>query len=159
MTPRLLAAAAALWALLLPAAAYAASGPHGSGASRTFALAIYTFGSAICHQRVERSFHLFGVPLAVCARCTGIYVGAALTAAMFVGAELVSAPCRAEARSAPARHARVMLLLGVLPTVLTLVYEWTTGIMPSNIIRAAAGVVLGAAVALVVLKSVKNQVN
>jgi hypothetical protein len=33
-----------------------------------------------------------------------------------------------------------------LPTALTLAYEWTTGIMPSNWIRALAGVPLGAAV-------------
>jgi uncharacterized membrane protein len=31
----------------------------------------------ICHQRPERSFWLFGAPVAVCARCLGIYLGAA----------------------------------------------------------------------------------
>lgn len=29
----------------------------------------------VCHQIPERSFHLFGEPLAACARCTGLYVG------------------------------------------------------------------------------------
>ncbi len=32
----------------------------------------------VCHQRPERSFWLFGAPVAVCARCLGIYVGAAI---------------------------------------------------------------------------------
>lgn len=38
----------------------------------TFAYLIFT---PICHQIPSRSFHLFGQPLAVCARCLGIYFG------------------------------------------------------------------------------------
>lgn len=34
--------------------------------------------SLVCHQRPERSFWLFGAPIAVCARCLGIYLGAAI---------------------------------------------------------------------------------
>jgi uncharacterized membrane protein len=36
---------------------------------------IWLFFGATCHQMAERSFHLFGHPFAVCARCTGIYFG------------------------------------------------------------------------------------
>ncbi|MGC2108508.1 MAG: DUF2085 domain-containing protein [Candidatus Korobacteraceae bacterium] len=32
----------------------------------------------VCHQRPERSFWIFGAPVAVCARCLGIYLGAAI---------------------------------------------------------------------------------
>ena len=32
----------------------------------------------ICHQRPDRSFWMFGAPLAVCARCLGIYLGTAI---------------------------------------------------------------------------------
>jgi uncharacterized membrane protein len=32
----------------------------------------------ICHQRPERSFWIFGAPIAVCARCLGIYLGATI---------------------------------------------------------------------------------
>jgi len=32
----------------------------------------------VCHQRPERSFVLFGSCVAVCARCLGIYLGAAM---------------------------------------------------------------------------------
>jgi hypothetical protein len=43
-------------------------------------------------------------------------------------------------------HARRLLIVALLPTAFTLVYEWTTGAMPANWIRAFAGVPLGAAV-------------
>lgn len=29
--------------------------------------------SRVCHQQLDRTIHLQGVPLAVCSRCTGIY--------------------------------------------------------------------------------------
>ncbi|MEP7340549.1 MAG: DUF2085 domain-containing protein [Acidobacteriota bacterium] len=40
-----------------------------------WALIIYRGLSGICHQIPDRSFHLHGFPLAVCSRCTGIYIG------------------------------------------------------------------------------------
>ena len=40
--------------------------------------AAYGGFSAACHQMPERSFHFEGFPLAVCARCFGLYVGGAL---------------------------------------------------------------------------------
>jgi len=45
--------------------------------SRSNALApfIYACFAPVCHQIPERSFTLFGFPLAVCARCLGIYAG------------------------------------------------------------------------------------
>ena len=36
---------------------------------------VYLLFSRICHQIPERSFSLFGYPLAVCHRCSGIYAG------------------------------------------------------------------------------------
>jgi uncharacterized membrane protein len=35
----------------------------------------YFFFSGVCHQIPARSFHVWGEPLAVCARCTGVYAG------------------------------------------------------------------------------------
>jgi len=32
----------------------------------------------VCHQRPERSFWIFGGSVAVCSRCLGVYLGAAL---------------------------------------------------------------------------------
>ena len=36
---------------------------------------VYAFFDAVCHQDPARSFHLDGGPLAVCHRCTGLYLG------------------------------------------------------------------------------------
>ena len=36
---------------------------------------VYRFFSAICHQAPDRSWHLAGLPLPVCIRCTSIYAG------------------------------------------------------------------------------------
>jgi uncharacterized membrane protein len=136
---RVFAAAAAGWVLALPLAAYAASRPHGTSAPYAFALTVYGLGGFVCHQLPARSFHLWGVPLPVCARCTGIYIGAALAAAVAAGLPAM--------RDTASRRA---LTLAAVPTFATLVYEWMTGVMPGHWIRALAGVPLGAAVALVV---------
>jgi hypothetical protein len=52
--------------------------------------------------------------------------------------------------------ARLVLALGVLPSALTLVYEWTTGDTPSNAIRALAGAPLGAAVAFLITAALQQ---
>lgn len=36
---------------------------------------VYAFFHQVCHQMAERSFHVFGHPLAVCHRCFGLYLG------------------------------------------------------------------------------------
>ena len=41
--------------------------------------AAHWFGSAVCHQFPEHSYQVAGVPLPLCARCTGLYLGALLT--------------------------------------------------------------------------------
>jgi uncharacterized membrane protein len=43
-----------------------------------FAVAIFWFFSPVCHQAPARSFWILGAPMAVCARCLGIYLGAAV---------------------------------------------------------------------------------
>lgn len=58
----------------------------GLGLGPDFIPAWFRFGYAnACHQIPERSFFLFGEPMAVCARCYGVYAGyAAGTAAWFL---------------------------------------------------------------------------
>lgn len=48
-----------------------------------FSFAVYEAFSHVCHQIPERSFHIAGYPLAVCARCTGLYVGFAAVVAFY----------------------------------------------------------------------------
>ncbi len=42
--------------------------------------AIYTLFRGVCHQKAHRCFELFGFPMAICARCTFIYLGIAVGA-------------------------------------------------------------------------------
>jgi uncharacterized membrane protein len=138
---RLTAAAALLWAGVLPLAAWLRGVPGGFAALVSFL--VYGVGSVICHQRPERSFHLGVFPLPVCARCVGIYAGgAAIAVAALVG-------CRFRAYSAT--RARAWLTAAAAPAVLSLVYEWVTAQIPANSIRAVTGVLLGGAVATILL--------
>jgi len=67
----------------------------------------YQFFHAVCHQMPERSFQIAGYPLAVCARCTGLYVGGLLGVAAY---PMVRPLTRTDAPE------RVWLVLAVLPT-------------------------------------------
>ena len=138
------------WAVALPLAAFAASRPAAASPVYAFALAVYSIGRVICHQLPARSFHLWSASMPVCARCTGIYLGAAA---------MVIAGAAHTGRTARATDAiRAIVVIASIPTVATLVYEWTTGVMPSNVIRFAAGVPLGIVVSWLVL-SRPAQVN
>ena len=88
--------AASAWAALIVLAplwdAVPASPGHGMRA--TVAAIVRLAGAEVCHQRADRSFHLRGRPLAVCGRCTGLYLSAAL------GLLLSTAPRRRPTRPA-----------------------------------------------------------
>ena len=70
---------------------------------------IYQAFSSACHQIPERSFYVAGHPLAVCARCTGLYAGLAAGVLLF--------PLVRPLRSAET-PARLWLLIAAAPTVL-----------------------------------------
>jgi uncharacterized membrane protein len=126
---------ATAWVIAIPLAAFAASREDAPQAVYTFALAVYSVGRIVCHQLPARSFHAWMTTFPVCARCAGIYFGSALTAMAMAF------------RSMRPGHAKTVLLIAILPTAATLVFEWTTAITPANWIRALAGLPLGAAVA------------
>ena len=167
------AGASVVWALLLPIAPYLGTRPHASVPGSVLVFAIYGIGHLICHQLPERSFHLWGAQLPVCARCTGIYLGAAI--AVCVAAGIVEPSTRYRARRLAAHRfggagldaafARRAVILAVLPTAVTLAYEWIAGAVPGNLIRAAAGLPLGVVGAWLVLEATspgagaENQVN
>jgi hypothetical protein len=154
-----LAGFSVLWAALLPVGAYAAFGAHESAWLWSLSLVSYFIGAIVCHQLPERSFHLWSVQLPVCARCTGIYVGAAISALVLtLRGSRADADRRVKARGALARGGtagtarRLVLPASALPTLATLVFEWTSGTMPPNWVRALTGLALGAAGAWAVIR-------
>jgi hypothetical protein len=54
---------------------------------------------------------------------------------------------------------RGALLMAVAPSLATLAFEWSTGIMPPHAIRAAAGLLIGVVVAWLVVTAADYQVN
>jgi uncharacterized membrane protein len=106
---------------------------------------VFVAGGVVCHQRPERSFHAAGVQYPVCARCTGIYLAApvGVLAMLLVGA----------AWRPSFRRWRVILLVAVLPTLVSIILERVGG--PSDMVsRALAAVPLGAAAAAFVAVAV-----
>ena len=175
-------AAALSWAALLVAAPFLASRPHASTLASALIVGVYGIGSLICHQLPERSYHLWAAQMPVCARCTGIYVGAVLGALGARPLRVLGArafpPLGARAFQPPGarafqasdhggrsseslalRRSRLLLLLAVMPTLATLACEWSTGEMPSHAIRAAAGIPIGLVAAWLVVAAADNQVN
>jgi uncharacterized membrane protein len=144
---RAFAAAAAVWPVAMLAATRASGTPSHGAASYVAASVAYYVSSLICHQRPERSFHFWGAQFPVCARCAGIYAAAAVSAIAALARPRVR-PRRAAAGISDA----MLLAAAALPSLATLVFEWTTGVTPSNGVRAAAGVPIGAAVAWVVMR-------
>jgi uncharacterized membrane protein len=105
--------------------------------ARASAELVYLTGHTVCHQRPERSFTRAGHPLPVCARCTGIYAAAPIVCliALCLPAGLLAAASR---RLATPRA----IAIAALPTIVTVLVEWTTGWTDAGV-RAAAGVALG----------------
>jgi uncharacterized membrane protein len=130
-----------VWLALLLAAPAAAFGVPVSGLT-------YALGSFICHQRPERSFDLFAAQMPVCARCAGLYAGAAIGAFL-----TVAAGWRSISSSVPWR---AVLLAAALPTAAMWVVEAVGMAAPSNLTRAVAALPLGAAVAWVVVDAARG---
>ena len=149
---RALTAASIGWAVALPVAAWTAAQPQASTATYLFSFAAYAIGSAICHQLPERSFHLWSRQLPVCARCTGIYAGAALAALALALPPIGAGRRFSGASRVGSASPRTIAILAALPTLATLVFEWSTGVTPANWIRAATGLLLGAAAAWLVIR-------
>ncbi|HEY9464263.1 MAG TPA: DUF2085 domain-containing protein [Vicinamibacterales bacterium] len=121
-------------------------------APASLATLVYAAGGVICHQLPDRSFHLAGFQLPVCARCLGIYGGAAVAATVHVLGASVADSARWRLLSPAA--ARQVFLGTALPTIATVALEWLGVWSPTNVVRAMAGVVIGAGGAFVVMSAV-----
>lgn len=93
-----------------------------------------------CHQRFDRSFEVAGAVLPVCARCTGLWVGA------LAGALLL--PLLGPARAVPRFG---WLLAAAAPMAIELALEHLAGGEPHAWSRALTGLCLGAAIVAFVM--------
>lgn len=85
-----------------------------------------------CHQQPLRSFWIAGYPMAFCARCFGIYIGA-LVALITPKKELI--------------NLRIMIALSILVIgMFELLLEIFAGLQGSNIIRLLSGLFIGWAI-------------
>jgi uncharacterized membrane protein len=114
---------------------------HGRG--RLLGLAAYEIGARVCHQRPERSFHIAGVQMPVCARCFGLY---------FSGALGLSLAWLQRRRLSP-MVTRVALSVAALPIVVTVVLERIGTIAPTNVERMLTALPLGFVAGLVIVGS------
>lgn len=137
---------AVVWAgALLATPWFVRAAPPGA---RRLAAVVYLVGGTLCHQRPDRSFHLRGVQLPVCARCTGLYLASAFGAlAAWTGGRR---PRRVR------RSRRGLVVAAALPTMATWIGEGA-GLAVAAAVRAAAAVPFGAAVAWVVVASLLEE--
>jgi uncharacterized membrane protein len=144
MLSRLLAGAAVLWLVAILLAPLAI--PSDRTAVAAGAASLYATGARICHQRPERCFWIHGRPMPVCARCAGLYAGAAFAAPLaLVWAAQLSG-----------RRARLIAAAAALPTLVTWTLEMAGLAHPSNTVRLIAGLPLGFAVAWLVLSTMSH---
>jgi uncharacterized membrane protein len=115
--------------------------------------AIYAAAAAVCHQLPERTFHLIGGPLAVCARCLGLYAGGAAVA----GAALVAFEALPASAAAGPSRARRLLAAAAVPTLITLSLEHLTSVPIGNSARFLTALPLGAAIAWVIAAAIARE--
>ena len=131
------AAGALAWLGLICAAPRLLASGH-----ETSAALLYVGFSGVCHQLPERSFHLWGCPLAVCARCAGLYAGS------LAGLLLYPLVRRVSDETFPDRR---WLLLAAAPLAVD-VAGGAAGLFVNTFFsRAATGALAGAAAACYVL--------
>ena len=109
--------------------------------------AVYAIGARVCHQRPDRCFLVDGRPMPVCARCAGLYAGAALAAPL----ALVAAAAMAS------RRARMVAVLAALPTLATWSIEFAGLAHPTNAVRALSALPLGAMAGWLVLGTLRGR--
>jgi uncharacterized membrane protein len=131
--------AAVVWLSIVIVSPWALA--HGRG--RLLGLSAYEIGARICHQRPERSFHVAGVQMPVCARCFGLY---------FSGALGLSLAWLQRRRLSPL-VTRVALGVAALPIAVTVALERVGTIAPSNVERMLTALPLGFVAGLVIVGS------
>lgn len=95
---------------------------------------LYRFFDPVCHQIDARSFHLFGFPLAVCSRCSSIYLA-------FLAGTLLY-PLVYDLQH-PAMPARILLLIAFVPMVFDAAAGFVGLYESSFLLRTLTGALFG----------------
>lgn len=147
-----------LWVTGLVAAPLPSGDPQ--GLRPMLAAGVYAAGALVCHQRPERSFHLAGAQLPVCARCLGLYVGGwfgAIGWVLVAGARATSAD-RVRRILAP-RLLRTVLVLAAAPTIVTVLTAqlgtWDPANAPRALFAVPLGIVIGGLVCAVASRDLR----
>lgn len=114
------------------------------------AVLIYNSLSFVCHQIPARSFHFAGYPLAVCARCLGLYVGFGVGALIFPLWRPFST------NRSPVAPARRWLLLALAPTITDIGLDFLGWWENTFASRFSTGLLLGAALAFYVIPGLSS---
>lgn len=134
-----------LWVSLIVGAPLVSAGGH-----EALAFVLYHGLRTVCHQMPERAFWLAGHPLAVCARCSGIYAGFAAAVLLYP----LLLPFIARLRPAGGMPRREWLILALAPTTI----DFTLGITGlwanTHLSRSLTGAWLGAWLAFYVVPGV-----
>ena len=126
---------------------------RGNSGAAALSNVTYLVGSFVCHQRPDRSFYIDGGQMPVCARCSGLYLGAA------IGAVLAGLCLRRSSR-VPRQASptlRWLVLAAAVPVGLSVVAEVVGGLPSGGALRAASAVPLGVAVTWVVSLVIRGE--
>ena len=137
------------WAAWLVAAPVVLAAQSGETALAAAGLT-YRAGAVICHQQPDRSFHVAGIPMPVCARCFGLYAGASAGAVAVLLWVLARGRGAARAPMLPLTRLRMLVLSSGVPTLVLWTVEHAAGAFVSPDARALAAAPLGAAIAALV---------
>jgi uncharacterized membrane protein len=109
---------------------------------------VYLFFSPICHQIPERSFALLGHPMAVCHRCSGIYLG------LFLGSLIEN-----NFMHRSTRIRRIWVLSAMTPLLLDLMLPLTGIWAGTYLIRFFTGLIFGMTAAWLVVRGAAELLN
>jgi uncharacterized membrane protein len=127
-----------------------------AGAGVFLAGLTYLAGSIVCHQLPDRSFHLAGAQLPVCARCTGLYVGGALGSIAWLLWRRVRSRKLA---SLDRKRATLAIVIVAVPTILTAATAFLGVWDLSNTSRALLALPLGAVAGAVLAAAASNDLS
>ncbi len=112
-----------------------------------FAAGIYLLFAPVCHQGSARSFFIAGHVLAVCQRCTGIYLG------LFIGTLI---PMDTSSLIGSARRRRILVIGSTLPLLTDVALSYL-GVWTNNAAsRFVTGFLFGSMLALLLVTGISE---